>query len=61
MSEGFDQDAAGRDAGDERLADEQERRRFGEDAGDGAVEDEQARETGEERLNEAFDSGPEQP
>jgi hypothetical protein len=65
-SERFDDQAAGRDAGDERLADEQGRRRIGEDAGDGALgddtlEDEDARELGEERLNQAFGGDPAAP
>ncbi len=54
--ERFDQDEAGRDAGDERLGDEAGRRQIGEDAGDGALEDSEAREVGGDRLNDAFDS-----
>jgi hypothetical protein len=51
---GFDSQAAGRDAGDERLAEEESRHRLGEDAGDGVLEEERERRQAEEKLNEAF-------
>jgi hypothetical protein len=52
---GFDKLAAGRDAGDERLADEEEVRHVGEDAGDGAVQEEEyERDAAQDKLNEAF-------
>ena len=51
---GFDDQAAGRDTGDERLAEDATRRRLGEDAGDGALEEEQERKQAEQKLNEAF-------
>jgi hypothetical protein len=51
---GFDQRAAGRDAGDERLAEEESRHLLGEDAGDGALEEERERKQAEEQVNDAF-------
>jgi hypothetical protein len=51
---GFDDQAGGRDAGDERLTEER-RRQIAEDAGDDdALEEERERKQAEERLNEAF-------
>ena len=51
---GFDNQAAGRDAGDDRL-DEETRHLLSEDAGDPAV-DEEARERkqAEDQINDAF-------
>jgi hypothetical protein len=51
---GFDNKAAGRDAGDERLAEEETSHLFGEDAGDGALEEERERKQAEDKLNDAF-------
>jgi hypothetical protein len=51
---GFDNQAAGRDAGDERLAEEETRHLVGEDAGDGALEEERERKLTEEQVNDAF-------
>ncbi|HEV2929588.1 MAG TPA: hypothetical protein VGW74_12915 [Propionibacteriaceae bacterium] len=51
---GFDNQAAGRDAGDERLAEEETRHLLGEDAGDGALEEERERKQAEDKLNDAF-------
>ena len=51
---GFDSKAAGRDAGDERLTEEETRHLVGEDAGDGALEEERQRSEAQDRLNEAF-------
>ena len=49
---GFDNQAAGRDAGDERL--EEESRHLGEeDAGD-ALEEERERKHSQENVNDAF-------
>ena len=51
---GFDNQAAGRDAGDERLAEDETRHLLGEDAGDGALEEERERQQAEDKLNDAF-------
>ena len=51
---GFDNQAAGRDAGDERLVDEDTRPLLGEDVGDAALEEERERRQAEEKLNDAF-------
>jgi hypothetical protein len=51
---GFDNQAAGRDAGDERLAEEETRHLLGEDVGDGALEEERERKQAEDKLNDAF-------
>jgi hypothetical protein len=51
---GFDRQAAGRDAGDERLTEEESRQLLGEDAGDGALEERRERKQAEEKLNDAF-------
>jgi hypothetical protein len=51
---GFDNQAAGRDAGDERLVDEDTRHQLGEDVGDAALEEERERRQAEEKLNDAF-------
>jgi hypothetical protein len=54
---GFDDRAAGRDAGDERLADladEETRPLSPEDVDDDALEEEWERKQAEERLNDAF-------
>ena len=48
---GFDNQAAGRDAGDERL--EEETRHLGDDAGEDAVE-ELERKQSRDSVNEAF-------
>jgi hypothetical protein len=45
---GFDNQAAGRDAGDERLAKEESRHQLGEDAGDGVLEEESRHQPGED-------------
>jgi hypothetical protein len=50
----FDEGAAGRDAGDERLADDDVRGQLGEDAGDGAFEEDQERQAARDKLDEAF-------
>jgi hypothetical protein len=50
---GFDRQAAGRDAGDERL--EEETRPSGDDdAGDGAVEEKRERKHSHDSVNDAF-------
>ena len=51
---GFDDQAAGRDAGDERITEEETRRRLGEDAGDGALEEERERGQSHDQVNDAF-------
>ena len=51
---GFDNQAAGRDAGDERLVDEESRHLLGDDAGDSALEEDDERSEARDRLNEAF-------
>jgi hypothetical protein len=51
---GFDNQAAGRDAGDERITEEESRRLLGEDAGDGALEEEREREQSHDQVNDAF-------
>jgi hypothetical protein len=52
----FDERAAGRDAGDQRLDDPAARRQVEEDAGDGTLEEErQERQAVEDKLNEAFE------
>jgi hypothetical protein len=51
---GFDNQAAGRDAGDERLAKEESRHLPAEDAGEGVLEEARERRQAEEKLNEAF-------
>lgn len=48
---GFDNQAAGRDAGDERL--EEETRHLGDDAGEDALE-ELARKRSQDSVNDAF-------
>jgi hypothetical protein len=50
---GFDNQAAGRDAGDERL-EEESRHLLGEDAGDGALEEERERKRSRDNVNDAF-------
>jgi hypothetical protein len=50
----FDPGSAGRDAGDERILEEDTRRQLGEDAGDGALEDEREREHTHDQVNDAF-------
>jgi hypothetical protein len=50
---GFDNQAAGRDAGDERL-EEESRHLLGEDAGDGALEEERERKHSQDNVNDAF-------
>jgi hypothetical protein len=50
---GFDDQAAGRDAGDDRL-DEEARHQVGEDAGDSALEEERERRQVEDQINDAF-------
>ena len=50
---GFDNQAAGRDAGDELLEEETSHLR-GEDAGDGAFEEERERKQSQENVNDAF-------
>ena len=50
---GFDNRAAGRDAGDE-LLEEETRHLAGEDAGDGALEEERERKQSQENVNDAF-------
>jgi hypothetical protein len=51
---GFDKQAAGRDAGDDRLTEARSRRLLGEDAGDATLEEERERQEAEEKLNNAF-------
>ena len=50
---GFDDQAAARDAGDERL-EEESRHRIAEDADDGALEEERERKQSHENVNDAF-------
>jgi hypothetical protein len=50
---GFDNQAAGRDAGDDRL-EEETRHQVGEDAGDNAMEEERERRKVEDQINDAF-------
>jgi hypothetical protein len=50
---GFDNQAAGRDAGDERL-EEESRHLIADDAGDPALEEERERKQVEDQINEAF-------
>jgi hypothetical protein len=50
---GFDNQAAGRDAGDERL-EEESRHLLGEDAGDDALEEERERKQSQKNVNDAF-------
>lgn len=49
---GFDNQAAGRDAGDERL--EEETRHLGDDAGEDAPEEELERKQSRDSVNDAF-------
>jgi hypothetical protein len=51
---GFDDQAAGRDAGDDRLSEDEARHQVGEDAGDGALEERRERKQAEEQVNDAF-------
>ena len=51
---GFDNQAAGRDAGDERFAEEESSHLLGEDAGDGALEERREREQTQDQVNDAF-------
>jgi hypothetical protein len=50
---GFDNQAAGRDVGDDRL-EEESRHLLGEDAGDGALEEESERKQARDSVNDAF-------
>ena len=50
---GFDNQAAGRDAGDDRL-EEESRHVIGEDAGDSALEEDRERKQVEDQVNDAF-------
>ena len=50
---GFDNQAAGRDAGEEIL-EEESRHLLGEDAGDGALEEDRERKQSQDRVNDAF-------
>jgi hypothetical protein len=50
---GFDDQAAARDAGDDRL-EEESRHLPGEDAGDAALEEARERKQAEEQVNDAF-------
>ena len=50
---GFDNQAAGRDAGDEIL-EEESRHLLGEDAGDGALEEDRERKRSQDSVNDAF-------
>jgi hypothetical protein len=50
---GFDHQAAGRDAGDERL-EEESRHLLGEDAGAGDLEEERERKRSQDSVNDAF-------
>ena len=50
---GFDNQAASRDAGDDRL-EEEFRHLLGEDAGDGAVEEDRERKQAQDSVNDAF-------
>jgi hypothetical protein len=51
---GFDNQAAGHDAGDERLTEPESRHLLGEDAGDGALEEEGERRQTHDQVNDAF-------
>jgi hypothetical protein len=50
---GFDNQAGGRDAGDEIL-EEESRHLLGEDAGDGALEEDRERKQSQDSVNDAF-------
>jgi hypothetical protein len=50
---GFDNQAAGRDAGDDRL-EEESRHLIGEDADDSALEEDRERQQVEDQVNDAF-------
>jgi hypothetical protein len=50
---GFDNQAAGRDADDDRL-EEESRHVIGEDAGDAALEEDRERKQVEDQINDAF-------
>jgi hypothetical protein len=50
---GFDNQAAGRDAGDDRL-EEESRHVLGEDTGDGALEEARERKQSQDSVNDAF-------
>jgi hypothetical protein len=50
---GFDNQAAGRDAGDDRLEDES-RHLFSEDAGDDVLEEDRERKQSQDNVNDAF-------
>jgi hypothetical protein len=50
---GFDNQAAGRDAGDDRL-EEESRHLIGEDADDSALEEDRERQQVEDQINDAF-------
>jgi hypothetical protein len=50
---GFDNQAAGRDTGDDRL-EEESRHLLGEDAGDGAHEEDRERKRSHDSVNDAF-------
>jgi hypothetical protein len=50
---GFDNQAAGRDAGDDRL-EEESRHAIGDDAGDSALEEDRERKQVEDQVNDAF-------
>jgi hypothetical protein len=50
---GFDNQAAGRDAGDDRL-EEETRHLLGEDAGNDAHEEDRERKQSQENVNDAF-------
>jgi hypothetical protein len=51
---GFDQQAAGRDAGDDRLDEEESRHVLGDDAGDEILEEERERKHVQDEVNDAF-------
>jgi len=50
---GFDNQSAGRDAGDEIL-EEESRHLLGEDAGDGALVEDRERKQSQDKVNDAF-------
>jgi hypothetical protein len=50
---GFDNQAAGRDAGDERL-EEESRHLLGDDADDGALKEARERKQSQDNVNDAF-------
>ena len=50
---GFDNQAAGRDAGDDRLG-EESRHLLSEDAGDDVLEEERERKQTQDNVNDAF-------